>query len=423
MTTMDALNKNMQGLKKSSTLAINELSRHLEQQGKTTYRLGLGQSPFPVPQIMVEALQQHSHEKDYLSVHGLPALREAITGFYQRTQQLTYSADNVIVAPGSKELMFMIQVALEAELLVPQGSWVSYVPQAQIIGRSVHWIPCVTEQDYRLNLDALEAHCSKEPNKPRLLILNYPCNPTGLTYDSTQLEAIADVARRHNIIILSDEIYSELTFKGQHTSIAKFYPEGTVISNGLSKWAGAGGWRLGAFLFPEKLKWLLDAVTIMASETYTSVSAPIQYASIKGFEQSTYMDDFILQQKRILAALMPYLAKRLRNMGAQVNEPEGAFYIFPSFEPLREQLKQKSITTGKQLATQALEQAGFAALPSCDFGLPQEHLGLRIACINFDGETALIAASQTETINETFLRKYCSETVAAFDALESWLTA
>lgn len=423
MTTMDALNKNMLGLKKSSTLAINELSRSLEQQGKTTYRLGLGQSPFPVPEIMVSALQQHSHEKDYLSVQGLPALREAIAHFYQRTQAITYSANNIIVAPGSKELMFMIQVALDAELLVPQGSWVSYVPQAQIIGRSVKWIPCNPEKGYRLNLEALESICTQEPNKPRLLILNYPCNPTGLTYETEQLQAIAAIAKRYNITILSDEIYSELTFKGQHTSIAKFYPEGTVISNGLSKWAGAGGWRLGAFLFPEQLQWLLDAVTIMASETYTSVSAPIQYASIKGFEQSAYMDNFILQQQRILGVLMPYLAKRLRDMGAEAGEPEGAFYIFPSFESLRSQLAKKGITTGKQLATQALEQTGFAALPSCDFGLPEAHLGLRIACINFDGKLALEAAEQTDIIDKAFLKQYCTETLAAFDALEAWLVA
>lgn len=420
-STTVSLNPNVAGLGKSATLAINELSRDLQSQGKTVYRLGLGQSPFPVPQIMVDALQAHAHEKDYLAVQGLPALREAIADFYKRTQGLNYSADNVIVAPGSKELMFMIQLAFDAELLVPEASWVSYVPQAQIIGRPVTWIPSHSEVGTRINLEAFESICAQAPERNRLLILNYPCNPTGLTYDEDYLKAIADIARRYNVTILSDEIYSELTFKDEHLSIAKFYPEGTVISNGLSKWAGAGGWRLGTFLFPENLKWLLDAMCVIASETFTSVSAPIQYASVHGFAQSDEMDNFITQQCRILAVLMPYLAQRLRNMGAKLEEPEGAFYVMPSFEALRPQLEQRGIKTGREFATIALKEAGFAALPSIDFGRPEEELGLRIACINFDGEKAIQAAQQTDVINETFLREYCADTVAAFDSLETWL--
>jgi aspartate aminotransferase len=102
-----------------------------------------------------------------------------------------------------------------------------------------------------------------------LVVLNYPSNPTGQTYDAAQLEELATVARRYRLVVLSDEIYGELDHRGQHRSIAEFYPEGTIVSSGLSKWAGAGGWRLGTFLFPSTLRWLQDAMAVAASETFT----------------------------------------------------------------------------------------------------------------------------------------------------------
>ena len=119
--------------------------------------------------------------------------------------------------------------------------------------------------------------------KTQVLILTYPDNPTGLTYSSEELKALSEVARKHQIIIISDEIYGRTDFNDSHCSMARYYPEGTIISTGISKWAGAGGWRLGFFVFSKELSWLREAMTNIASETYTSVSAPIQYAACSAF--------------------------------------------------------------------------------------------------------------------------------------------
>jgi aspartate aminotransferase len=123
----------------------------------------------------------------------------------------------------------------------------------------------------------------EDPGRPRIVILNYPSNPTGTTYQTGRLKLLGKVARQHRVILLSDEIYGELHYQGRHVSVARFYPEGTIISSGLSKWCGAGGWRLGTFTFPPSLNWLLEAMAAVASETYTSTSTPVQYSAVRAF--------------------------------------------------------------------------------------------------------------------------------------------
>ena len=215
---------------------------------------------------MVEALKENAHQKDYLAVKGLPELRETIVKYWKRTQNLNYTADNIMISPGSKELLFLLQLVYYGDLVIPSPSWVSYAPQAMIVERRVNWVKTHPENDWRLTAESLDALCAKDPERPRTLILNYPSNPTGATYSEGHLKAIAKVARKYSVILLSDEIYGELNHENRHVSMARFYPEGTIISSGLSKWCGAGGWRLGVFTFPPELQWLTDAMAAEVGE-------------------------------------------------------------------------------------------------------------------------------------------------------------
>ena len=255
-----SLNLNLRGMEQSATLAINERSLLLREKGKTVYAMGLGQSPFPVPDSVVEALRLAASEKDYLPVKGLPALREAVADFHRDREQIDAHPDGVIIGPGSKELMFLLQLAFYGEIIVTSPCWVSYLPQARIIGRTVSVIPRSFEQGWKLTAEQLTETLERQADdyRPRLLVLNYPGNPTGQTYTANELEHIAEVARRFEVIVLSDEIYGQLHHRGEHVSIARFYPEGTIVSSGLSKWCGAGGWRLGYFVFPDSLSSLAD---------------------------------------------------------------------------------------------------------------------------------------------------------------------
>ncbi|MCZ7615196.1 MAG: aminotransferase class I/II-fold pyridoxal phosphate-dependent enzyme [Ignavibacteriaceae bacterium] len=222
----------------SATLYINELSNKLKEQGTKIYRFGLGYSPFPVPQIVVEELRANAFQKDYQQVKGLLSLREAVADYHSRRNDLQCNAENILIGPGSKELMFLLQFVYYGDILIPTPSWVSYAPQAKIIGRQIVWINKKENHRWRLLPDDLHRICMSDPSRPRLVILNYPSNPTGVTYRKEELEELASVARKFRVIVLSDEIYGELDFSGTHTSIARFYPEGTIVSGGLSKWCG-----------------------------------------------------------------------------------------------------------------------------------------------------------------------------------------
>ncbi|MDQ7826028.1 MAG: aminotransferase class I/II-fold pyridoxal phosphate-dependent enzyme [Candidatus Eremiobacteraeota bacterium] len=421
-----SLSLNVRGLGISPTLAINEKSRELAGRGCRIFRLGLGQSPFPIPASVVDSLKFHAHRKEYLAVKGLEALREAVASFHRREDKAEASAENVIIGPGSKELMFLLQVVFYGEIIVPTPCWVSYVPQARIVGREVKLIPTSFESRWKITPDALLALLREENDKfrPRLLVLNYPANPDGESYTQEELMEIADIVRKFDIILLSDEIYAMIHHKGEHVSISRFYPEGTIISSGLSKWCGAGGWRLGTFTIPSRLEWLLEAMAAVASETYTSVNAPVQYAAVTAFSSNINVNRYLWHVRRILSALGKKCAALLRQVGARVHDPVGAFYLFPDFSPMKEVFARRGITTSREFCDRLLMEAGVAALPGEAFERPPGELTLRIAYVNFDGAKALAASENIpldRKLPKRFLGDYCQETITAIEKLAGWI--
>ncbi len=421
-----SLNLNVRGLPQSATIAINDRSKRLQQEGRTIYRLGLGQSPFPVPQPVVRALKSHAHEKDYLPAKGLPSLRRTVADFHRRKDGVPAQEDSVLVGPGSKELMFILQLVYYGELVVPTPCWVSYVPQADIIGRRVHLMPTTFDDNWHVTPELLHKHCAQEEDtyRPRILVLNYPGNPDGLTYAAAELEELAEVARTYQVIVLSDEIYGQLHHEGKHVSIARYYPEGTIISSGISKWCGAGGWRLGTFTFPPDLDWLLESMAAVASETYTSVSAPIQYAAIRAFTGGTRIERYLWQSRRILRTLGSKCAHTLQEAGIRVHTPGGGFYVFADFHPLADRLHARGFKTSQDLCRRLLADTGVAILPGRAFARAEEELTARLAYVDFDGARAL-AAGETIPIDEPlpddFLEQYCYNVVRAMRLIADWV--
>ncbi len=407
------LNPVVRGLAPSATLAINERCARLLAQGRQVYRLGFGQSPFPVPDPVVAALRRHAHEKAYLPVQGLPELREAIAAWFRRTEGLDVSADSVMVGPGSKELMFLLQLVFDAEVLIPAPSWVSYAPQAGLFNREVVWLPTDIADNWCITPGQLADVCRADPERARLLILNYPGNPTGVSYAPEKLEALAAVAREYGVTVLADEIYSGLHFSGAHTSIARYYPEGTIVSNGLSKWCGAGGWRLGAFIFPENLGWLRDAMAAVASETYSSVAAPVQYAAITAFEGGVEIEAYLNTCRQILHAISLAAARKLRDAGATVCDADGGFYLFPRFSTAAQ--------SSAELCERILAETGVAMLPASDFGQAPDDLTARVALVDFDGGAALDALTSGADLNDDFLGRHCPKVLDGLDRLANWL--
>lgn len=421
-----SLSMNVRGMGPSATLAINERCRELRRQGRTIYNMGLGQSPFPVPESVVEALRTNAHQKDYLPVKGLRELRGAVADFHSKRDKTEAHPDGVIIGPGSKELMFLVQLAFYGEILVTTPCWVSYMPQARIIGRRISRIHTTYERGWKVTAEQFHEALEivQDDYRPRLLVLNYPANPTGITYTPEELMLLAEVARQFNVIVLSDEIYGELHHQGQHVSIARFYPEGTIVSSGLSKWCGAGGWRLGTFWFPPNLYWLLDALAAVASETYTSVSAPIQHAAVHAFSGGVDIERYLWHARRILSGVGQRCTEILQGAGLRVHPPEGAFYLFVDFAPLEEPLRAKGITNGRVLCERLLEEASVACLPGSAFARSRAELSARLAYIDFDGARALAASENIplhEPLPDDFIRQWCGRAIQGAERIAEWV--
>ena len=409
------LQNNIIGLKASATLAINELSQKLITEGKEVFKFGLGQSPFPVPDIIVKELQKNAHQKDYLNVSGLIGLREEVANYHSNKNQYKYNAESVIIGPGSKELIFQTQLVLNCDLLLPSPSWVSYEPQAQILNKKVHWIKATAETNWHLDPEELDKTCASLNSVNKLLILNSPNNPSGTTHGN--LKELANVAKKHNVIIIADEIYAELDFTGEYKSITHYYPDKTIVSSGLSKWCGAGGWRLGMLIFPDELSYIRDSVRTVASETFTAVSAPIQYAAIKAYSEDH--SEYLENSRLILKMIGDYIYKELSSVGVICQKPQGGFYMICDFSNVVN--KTHEINNDKTLCQKILNDIGFAMLPGSDFGMEEDKLLSRIAFVDFDGSKALKMISKEKPSSDNFLDLTCPKIAKGISLLKDWI--
>ena len=413
---MTKIKDTLKNIKTSSTLAINELSLKLQEDGKTIYKFGLGQSPFPIPDIIVKELQYHAHQKNYLDVSGLLELREVVAKYHSKKNKYPYTADNIIIGPGSKELIFQTQLIMDGDLLLPSPSWVSYEPQANIINKKIHWLNTTAKTNWHLSPQTLDELCKKLQIETKLLILNSPNNPSGTIHGD--LKTLAKVSKKHDIIIIADEIYAELDFTGEYKSLTHYYPEGTIISSGLSKWCGAGGWRLGTFIFPNELDHIRQTLRSVVSETFTAVSAPIQYAAIKAYTED--YSNYLYHSRKILNCIATYVYNELTESGLDCQKPQGGFYMLCDFSNVI--TISNEISNSTLLTKKILKDTGFAMLPGSDFGINENHLITRIAFVDFDGKQALDLANNQSHLSEEFLKKACPNIVNGINELKDWIS-
>ncbi|RZP28239.1 MAG: aminotransferase class I/II-fold pyridoxal phosphate-dependent enzyme [Alphaproteobacteria bacterium] len=415
MNKQNMLYERFRNAEPSSTLRINEISNKLIDEGKNVYKFGLGQSPFPVPEILIETLKKNAHQKDYLNVSGLLKLREVVAKYHSKKNLYNYSQDNVIIGPGSKELIFQCQMVTEMPLLLPKPSWVSYEPQARILKKEINWIDTSKNTNWHLSANALRDYCKNNKYKYQLLILNSPNNPTGT--NNEELEELSIICKENNIIVISDEIYTELDFNGNYHSISHFYPEGTIISSGLSKWCGAGGWRLGTLTFPKELKIIYDSVRSLASETFTSVSAPIQYAAVKAYTEDH--SEYLNNSRKILKKVADFVYDQLSEIGIECIRPQGGFYILCDFSKI---IKHNNIiNNAATLCEQVLQNTGFAMLPGKNFGIEDEKLITRMAFVDFDGNKALSFMKDNTSIKDDDFNELFPKINEGILNLKSWL--
>jgi len=399
----------VKNLEPSSTLKINEISRRLDEKGEKIYKFGFGQSPFQVPADIINELKNNAHQNKYLPMQGLSELREAVAKYTSVRKDYNYKSENVIIGPGSKELMFLLHILFEGDIILPAPSWVSYAPQA-ILGRNkIQSIQTKKENNWFPTGSDIEEVILKDVNKNYLLFLNSPNNPSGQICQN--LEEISDIAKKYNLIILSDEIYSELSFEENFKSISSFCPEKTIISTGLSKWCGAGGWRLGYFIIPDSLNILKDSINVLASETFSAVSAPIQYAAISAYtnDHSTYINN----SRNILKAVGNYVYENLKSNKVLINKPQGGFYLMPEF-------LNKKFNTSTEMCDNILKETGVALLPGSDFGFEKNKMLVRLSFTDFDGQIFMNEIQNKKKIDKDIILKLAPKVVEGVYKLKKW---
>lgn len=394
------------------------------------YGLGFGQSPFHVPPVLEHALSENSNKGHYSDAEGILELREAVAGFNKRHFDLDVDPQRIVIGPGTKDIINTLFGIIKGGVILPSPSWIGYRPQIHLLDKHFHTFHLKPENNYKINPLEFEEFVSGLSGKQHTLVLNNPHNPTGAVYTRKELESLAEVCRRKNVLVLADEIYALDTYDvSKFTSMAKVYPEGTFVTNGLSKDRSAGGYRLGSCILPStSSEKLASDYKKVAATVYTNVSTPIQYAAIKAYEPSAEIEDYISTTRQIHQMMGQYMCQQWDSVdGISATNPEGAFYFFADFNSLSTDLRKKGVDNSNKLAESLLSCPFHIAVVTGDACmLESDNYGARIAFVDYDGKKTFDDYKENPPKNDSekleFVKRNAPLMVRSVDSLKQWVS-
>lgn len=353
----------------SPTLALDAKTKELIRQGVDVLSFGVGEPDFDTPshikEVAIEAIKAGFTK--YTASSGIPELREAICEKLNKDNGLEYKPNEVLVSVGAKHSIYNAVMALcddGDEVIIPEPYWVSYPEMVKLAGGKVVTVPTGIKQGFKITAEQLEAAITK---KTSLLILNSPSNPTGAVYTEEELRKIAEVCVKHNISVISDEIYEKLVYDGKHISFASLGPEVkalTVTVNGVSKSYAMTGWRIGYAAGPKEVIAAMGNIQSHATSNPTSIAQKAAVAGLKGPQEP------LEEMRREFEKRRNYMAKRLDEMpGWRCLVPQGAFYCYPDVSGVfGHKVKGKLVNDDSTLADILLDEGRVAAVPGIAFG-------------------------------------------------------
>jgi len=354
------------------------------------YGFAFGQSPFPVPKPVQDALIQHASKGTYAGVPGIPELREAISRYNKRNFGFDADPRRIYVGPGTKELIFNLLEILHGTVILPTPAWLGYLPQIRFLKKNYHMLH--VRSNGKITPNDLEHLILRLHDRQKILILNNPNNPTGLVYSQLELEEITDVCRKHEVLVISDEIYAQTTYDiNKFVSMGKIYPEGTFVTNGLSKSHAAGGYRLGYVIFPQHTYELRQQFKKILATEYTATSTPIQYAAIAGFQESREMDEYLEIARKIHQIMGEYTYQTLNKIeGVKTTKPESTFYLLANFNAYSDYFLANKISNSQKFSESLIQHPYHTALVGGDsLVLERTDFSARIAFVDYDGTRAM----------------------------------
>jgi aspartate aminotransferase len=355
----------------SATLAMAAKARELRQAGENIIGLSLGEPDFTVPDFVkdaaIKAVEDNYHS--YTPVDGYADLKQAVITKFKRDNNLTYTASQIVVSTGAKQSLYnLAQVLLNPgdEVLLPAPYWVSYSDISKIAGGVPVEIKTSIDRDFKVTPQELEKAITP---KTKMMIYSSPCNPSGSVYSKEELRALADVLVKYpQIIVISDEIYEHINFTQQHASMAHFEDmyDRTVTVNGVSKAFSMTGWRIGYIGAPE---YIARACNKMQGQVTSGANCIGQKAAVTALENSPskikYMIDAFKERRGLILGLLAQID------GFKINEPQGAFYVFPDISYyFGKTLRGTTINSATDFSLYLLENAKVATVTGEAFGDP-----------------------------------------------------
>ena len=329
VATMNQLSDRINNMQESATIKMSKMSRELKAQGHDIIELSLGEPDFDTPQYIKDAAKlaiDQGYTK-YTPVPGYPELRKAIVTKFKRENNLDYTTEQIVVSTGAKQSIANVVLSLinpGDEVLLPAPYWVSYAAIAELAEGTCKEIPTTIESNFKVTAALLEQYIT---DKTKLIIFSSPCNPTGSVFSKAELEAIANVVKKHpNLFVLCDEIYEHINYTGErHTSLAEFsnIKEQVITVNGFSKGYAMTGWRLGYIGAPTWIAKACDKMQGQFTSAPCSITQKAGEAALLGDQTPT--KEMVVQFKK--RRDMVYAALK-EVPGLKVNLPEGAFYFF-----------------------------------------------------------------------------------------------
>jgi aspartate aminotransferase len=386
------------------------------------YGFAFGQSPFPVPKLIQDALIKNADKGAYAAVPGIPELRSAISKYNKHYFGMDIAPERIYVGPGTKELIFNLLEILHGTVILPTPAWLGYLPQIRFLKKNYHMLP--TRANKKISPNDLRKLALRLQDRQKILILNNPHNPTGLLYDRLELEEIADVCREQNIAVISDEIYALTTYDfSKFVSMGKIYPEGTFVTNGLSKSHAAGGYRLGYVIFPQHAIDLRRQFKKILATEYTAVSTPIQHAAVAGFEISKEIDEYFDVTRNIHQIMGDYTYHALTAIdGVKATKPDATFYLLADFNAFAPDLQKAKINTSQKLSESLIVHPYHTAIVGGDsLVLERTDFSARIAYVDYDGakvyQKYLENKPKSHSEKIEFVKKNAPKVVAGIDMI------
>ncbi|WP_294772985.1 pyridoxal phosphate-dependent aminotransferase [Prevotella sp.] len=369
---MAELSNRLNRLAPSATLAMSQKSSEMKAQGVDVINLSVGEPDFNTPDHIKEAAKKAIEDNfsRYSPVPGYPELRKAIVAKLKNENGLDYSMSEILVSNGAKQSVCNTVMALVndgEEVIIPAPYWVSYPQMVKLAGGTPVIVNAGFDQDFKMTPEQLEAAITP---KTRMLILCSPSNPTGSVYSKEELEALAEVIKRHEgLYVLADEIYEHINYVGHHESIAQFpgMKERSIIVNGVSKAYAMTGWRIGFIAAPE---WIVKGCNKLQGQYTSGPCSVSQKAAEAAYTTSQECVETMRKAFERRRDLIVSLAKEIP--GLEVNSPQGAFYLFPKCSSFYgKSYEGRKIETSTDLAMFLLEEGHVATVGGDAFGDPE----------------------------------------------------